>query len=88
VLDPFAFAVTDEGRPGCLPHNWDATSDALAARLAVVARAELVLLKSVTLPAAGDWDKAAAGGYVDPVFAGIVRAEDLQVRVVNLRDGD
>src|SRR5262249_54432725 len=39
ILDPFLFVANDEGRPGCLPHHWDATSDSVAARAAVTARA-------------------------------------------------
>jgi aspartokinase-like uncharacterized kinase len=84
VLNPFAFARADEGRPGALPHHHDATTDSVAARAAVVAHAPLVLLKSADLPA-GDWDAAAAAGQVDPLFPGIVRAAGLAVRAVNLR---
>ncbi len=85
ILDPLAFVAADEGRPGCLPHCWDATSDSVAARAAAVAGAELVLLKSVTIPPAMTWDEAAAAGHVDPVFPALVRAAGTRVRVVNLR---
>jgi aspartokinase-like uncharacterized kinase len=85
ILDPFAFVSADDGRPGCLPHHWDATSDSVAARAAIVARAPLVLLKSVALPEAVDWGRAAEAGHVDPVFPGIVAAARLHVRAVNLR---
>jgi aspartokinase-like uncharacterized kinase len=27
IIDGHAFADADEGRPGCLPHSWDVTSD-------------------------------------------------------------
>src|SRR5262245_15163731 len=37
VLDPLAFARLDEQRPDHLPHCWDATSDSVAGRAAVVA---------------------------------------------------
>ena len=83
ILDPFAFASIDEGREGCLPHLWEATSDSVAARVAEVARADLVLLKSVDVE--GDWEWAAREGHVDPVFPGIVARSALRVRVVNLR---
>src|ERR1700722_3046111 len=73
ILDPFAFVSDDDGRPGCLPHCWDATSDSVAARAAVVARAGLVLLKSVTMNEDDDWHAAARAGHVDPVFPGIVQ---------------
>jgi aspartokinase-like uncharacterized kinase len=85
ILDPFAFISADDGRPGCLPHHWDATSDSVAARAAVVARAGLVLLKSITLPEGLNWRQAAAAGHVDPVLPDIVAAAGLHVRVINLR---
>ena len=83
VLDPHAFAVADEGRAGCLPHVWEATSDSVAARVAEFAGADLVLLKSVDVT--GDWERAAREGFVDPVFPGIVARAALRVRAVNLR---
>lgn len=50
VLDAFAFALTDERRPDHLPHIWEATSDSVAARVAVVFGADdLYLLKSVNI---------------------------------------
>jgi aspartokinase-like uncharacterized kinase len=88
VLDALAFARADEGRPGCLPHSWEVTSDAIAARVAVVAGAgELVLLKSVDVPEGIDWEEAGRRGLVDPAFAGVVRqaGPGLCVRAVNLR---
>src|SRR5262249_32500141 len=39
VLDAFAFAERDDAQPGHLPHSWDVTSDALAARVAQVLQA-------------------------------------------------
>jgi aspartokinase-like uncharacterized kinase len=86
VLDSLAFAQGDEGRPGCLPHRWEATSDSLAARAAELARAELVLLKSVTIPPDASWEAAAAAGHVDPLFPALVRRAGVRARAVNLRD--
>jgi aspartokinase-like uncharacterized kinase len=86
VLDPLAFVEADEGQPGCLPATWDASSDAVAGRAAEVARSELVLLKSATLPAGMAWSEAARRGFVDPVLPGIIARADLCVRAVNLRD--
>jgi 5-(aminomethyl)-3-furanmethanol phosphate kinase len=83
ILDLHAFAQDDEGRAGCLPHVWSATSDSVAARVAEVASAELVLLKSVDI--AGDWERAAQEGLVDPVFPEVVARAALRVRAVNLR---
>lgn len=86
VLDPVAFAVADEGRPGALPRSWAATSDSVAARAAAVAGGRLVLLKSVTIPATMTWEQAALAGHVDPVFPGVVRLAGLDVRAVNFRE--
>ena len=84
ILDPHAFAVWDEGRAGCLPHCWEATSDSVAARVAEVGGAELVLLKSVEI-GTDDWEWAAREGHVDPIFPGIVARAGFRVRAVNLR---
>jgi aspartokinase-like uncharacterized kinase len=89
VLDPYAFARADEGRPGCLPHCWQVTSDAVAARAAVVGQARrLLLLKSVTIPEGMAWDEAGRCGLVDEAFAGVLvqAAEPLKVSAVNFRD--
>jgi hypothetical protein len=88
VLDPHAFCLTDEGRPGSLPHTWAATSDAIAARVAEVAGADLVLLKSTDLPTAMSWSEAAAAGLVDQTFDTVVRRAGLRVTWINLRSFD
>jgi 5-(aminomethyl)-3-furanmethanol phosphate kinase len=85
VIDPHAFCVADNERPGALPHTWDVTSDSIAARVAEVAGAELVLLKSADLAAGMSWQSAAADGLVDPTFDSIVRRSGLRVTWVNLR---
>jgi aspartokinase-like uncharacterized kinase len=88
VLDPWAFARDDEGRPGCLPHCWEVTSDSVAARAAVVARARrLVLLKSVTIPEGLGWDEAGRCGLVDGWFGRVLgqASEPLAVCAVNFR---
>ncbi len=90
ILDSHAFIEADERRTGqiLLPHTWSATSDSVAARAAVVLRAQrLVLLKSVTLPAGLDWDEASRQGFVDPIFPQILRqaTHPLEVVAVNLR---
>jgi 5-(aminomethyl)-3-furanmethanol phosphate kinase len=90
ILDPFAFARWDEEvhPDACLPPLWDATSDSLAARVAVVAAAQrLVLLKSTTLPPHLDWTEAGRQGFVDAVFARTLRSAHLPIAVqmVNLR---
>jgi len=70
-----------------LPQSWEVTSDAIAARLAVVAGAdELVLLKSA-LPDFVPPDDIAglsATGFVDPMCARLA-SELPPCRVVNLR---
>ena len=85
VLNCFPFALADEGQPGCLPHSWEVTSDSVAARVAVVAGAEaLVLLKSVDIPDGVGWEEAGKIGWVDPYFARAV-SPGLAVRTVNFR---
>jgi aspartokinase-like uncharacterized kinase len=87
ILDAHAFLRADEGRPGSLPHCWDVTSDAIAARVAVVAGARrLVLLKSTDVPEGISWDVAARRGLVDKMMAGALRqAPALQVWARNFR---
>ncbi len=85
ILDVHAFARSDEGRPGRLPHAWSVTSDSFAARVAVVAGAdELILLKSVTVAGGTGWSEAARRGLVDPAFPDVVGS--LTVRALNLRE--
>ncbi len=76
-----------------LPTNWDVTSDAIAARLAIVLSSEeLVLLKSA-LPAEDTGvekpkiEKLAESGYVDRMFAALA-AELPPTLLVNLRAED
>lgn len=86
ILDAYSFARADEGRPGFLPHSWDVTSDALAARAAVVAGAQrLVLLKSVDIPEGMDWHQAGECGLVDRYFWRVLRGVAFRVQAVNLR---
>jgi aspartokinase-like uncharacterized kinase len=84
VLDAHRFALADEFRPGCLPHDWSVTGDSIAARAAVVADARrLVLLKSVNIPEGMGWAEAGRRGFVDPFFAEVSRG--LSVEAVNFR---
>jgi 5-(aminomethyl)-3-furanmethanol phosphate kinase len=88
ILDAYAFCLADErAHPDeALPHAWAVTSDCVAARAAVAARArELILLKSVTIPKGLAWDEAAREGYVDAVFPDVIRNTALGVRAVNFR---
>jgi 5-(aminomethyl)-3-furanmethanol phosphate kinase len=88
VLDMYRFARDDEMRPGPLPHCWATTSDALAARAALVAGiSTLILLKSVALPDNCDWTEAARQGVVDAVFPRVIAAAGNRLRasVVNFR---
>jgi len=86
VFDPCEFLVEQESvLPGrCLPHDWTATSDSIAARIAECLPAdELVLLKSCAAPAATHAGLAAAG-YIDRYFP-TAAAELPPPRFVNLR---
>jgi aspartokinase-like uncharacterized kinase len=85
VLDPEAYCRLDEGRPGTLPHNWDVTTDSVAARVAAVAGGSLILLKSTDLPRETTWEEAAANGLVDRAFPSLIAASRIQVSWVNLR---
>ena len=86
ILDCYAFVREDEQNPDHLLHSWSVTSDSVAARAAVVAKAErLFLLKSVTIPETLDWREAARLGCVDPFFPEV--ALGLTVTAVNLRKG-
>ncbi len=86
LLDCFTFAQEDEARPGSLPHTWSVTTDSIAARAAVVFRAErLVLLKSVDVPPGTPWETAAANGWVDAHFPRVAATLACPVTVVNFR---
>jgi aspartokinase-like uncharacterized kinase len=85
VLDPHAFSLSDEGRPGALEHAWTATSDAIAARVAEIAGADLVMFKSTDLSADLSWPGAAAAGLVDETFATVVSRAGIRVSWINLR---
>lgn len=68
-----------------LPCNWDATSDSIAARLAVALAAdELVLLKSCPPPKTDNLAALAEVGYVDRFFPN-VGAHLKRIRFVDLR---
>ena len=76
ILNAFSFLSREKAacRKGRLPHCWAVTSDAIAARAAVVAgAAELILLKSVTIPEGISWEEAARSGFVDEWFAPTLR---------------
>jgi aspartokinase-like uncharacterized kinase len=88
ILDVHEFARLDDHRSGRLPHSWAVTSDAFAARVAVVTHARhLVLLKSMMIPPGVNWSKAGRLGWVDEMFAEVLRdaPADLRVSAVNLR---
>jgi aspartokinase-like uncharacterized kinase len=88
VFSPTAWLRRIEpGLPGMrLPCTWETTSDAISGRVAVVLRAdELVLLKSA-LPRCKEWgdlSPLADNGYIDAVLPRM--AELPPMRVVNLR---
>jgi len=91
VLNAWAFDLWDRvtNPHTALPHRWSVTSDAIAARVAVLAKADsLVLLKSVTIPQGMDWEEAGRCGFVDEWFARTIRPAlpQLKVSAVNLRE--
>jgi aspartokinase-like uncharacterized kinase len=86
LYDPFHFiADIDEEALDPLPRRWRATSDSIAARMAVTFGAEeLVLLKSVSVPERLSRAEAALRGLVDPHFP--VAAQGIpRVVAINLR---
>jgi len=87
IFDPEPFLSDLEPTlPGTrLPATWETTSDSIAARLAeVLGAAELVLLKSATLPPNQTHQMASNSGYVDAHFPQAA-AQIPHVRCVNLR---
>jgi aspartokinase-like uncharacterized kinase len=87
ILDPYPFLAAEDGRPERLPHSWDATSDAAAARVAsVTAASRLILLKSLSIPSGLSWSEAAELGHVDRVFARLVQGAGYEVRALNFRE--
>ena len=88
ILDVVDFLATIEPSiaGARLAHSWGATSDSIAARVAIAASAdELVLLKSRLAPQASTMPAASAAGLVDECFPRVA-ASWTTVRVVNLRD--
>jgi hypothetical protein len=90
ILDPEPFLTDVEphlpGRP--LPHEWQATSDSIAARVAHALDADdLVLLKSAVCRDNNSLQGAADQGYFDPFFPQAAEGLPL-VRSVNLRDAE
>ena len=88
VFDPASWMLLEEphasGQP--LPHDWTATTDSIAARLAILTSvSELVLLKSADPLPATSLGELAAAGYVDRHFPAAAAALPL-VRLVNLRN--
>jgi aspartokinase-like uncharacterized kinase len=90
IFDVADFLRREEPRlPGTpLTENWDVTSDAIAARLAVVLAAdELVLLKSASPDSTRSIAALAESGYVDRYLPRL--CDELPpIRFVNLLDGE
>jgi hypothetical protein len=86
IIDPFHFAEWDEQNEDHLPHNWSATSDSLAARVASAVGADvLILFKSVDFPGGCDWTAASRRGFVDEHFPIAIACHRYEVHAVNLK---
>ena len=88
ILDARPFLRTSEPlAPGIrLPHDWTATSDSIAARIAAVYGAEeLALLKSSLPQESMTWEQAARSGFVDEHFPRAVEKVKIAY-CVNLAD--
>jgi 5-(aminomethyl)-3-furanmethanol phosphate kinase len=83
VLDCYDFFI----RHDLTPHNWAVTSDSLALAYAQHQRAsKLILLKSVTMLEKMTWEEAAKVEIVDEFFPLLMKRQDMDVEVVNLRE--
>ena len=90
ILDPWVFLREEERRfPGpTLPESWQATSDSIAARIALcVDAAELVLLKSKLPQHKATLSGAAAAGFVAPLLPQFGSGLPA-IRSVNLRSDE
>jgi aspartokinase-like uncharacterized kinase len=85
ILNAPYFTTHDETQAGALPHTWRVTSDAIAARVAEVAKAPLIMLKSVELPDGISWSDATEQGLIDPVFGEVVQRGNIDVTWLNFR---
>jgi len=87
VCDAYRFIVEiDELSDDPLPRRWRVTSDSVAARMASTLEArEVVLLKSISVPAGTTVEEAARQGFVDPHFP-VAAPTGVRVVVVNLRE--
>lgn len=84
IINPLAFCRREDTNSKRVPHCWQATSDAVAARIAEAFDInELVLMKSADPPAGEieDWAKAS---YIDSVFPAIIRRANIKVTCINL----
>lgn len=86
ILSPRLFLEADDQSRDPLPHAWSTTTDSIAARLAVrLGASELVLMKSASIPAGLDRERASTLGLVDPEFPRTARAVPT-VTFLNLRE--
>jgi aspartokinase-like uncharacterized kinase len=84
-LGTMAFLMQYEKIFGAMPHTWDLTTDSIAALAAGVARARLILLKSIDIPPETRWLEASRRGWVDACFPLIVHRHNLDVGAINFR---
>ena len=84
-LGAWLFLRQYENELGRIPHSWEFTTDSIAALAASVARARVILLKSIDIPHGCSWEEAASRGWVDGCFPAIVAGHALCVEAINFR---
>jgi aspartokinase-like uncharacterized kinase len=85
ILDIRGFLIDYELNFGEVPHNWNLTTDSIAALAAKISQCRLILLKSIDIAADFRWQTAAVNGWVDAYFPTVVADASITIEVINFR---